>query len=91
MGLVIRLFLLSAVVFAIVYGVTRAMRASAHSKEARRIAYEVEKLHEAIARGRMTPAEYAAIADRIRSDCKRIGIAPPLDLPPHLPPSSGDN
>jgi hypothetical protein len=89
MGMLIRLFLMSTVVFAIVYGVTRAMRANAHSKEARRIAYEVEKLHEAIARGRMTPAEYAAIAERIRSDCKRIGVAPP-ELPPNLPPSLGE-
>jgi uncharacterized membrane protein len=89
MGMLIRLFLMSAVVFAIVYAVTRAIRANAHSKEARRIAYEVEKLHEAIARGRMTPAEYAVIAERIRSDCKRIGVATP-DLPPHLPPSSGE-
>jgi uncharacterized membrane protein len=87
MGLLIRILLMCTVVFAIVYGITRALRMAAHSKEARRIAYEVEKLHEAIARGRMTQAEYAEIADRIRSDCKRLGIAPPY-LPPDLPPRS---
>jgi len=87
MGLLIRILLMCTVVFAIVYGVTRALRANAHSKEARRIAYEVERLHEAIARGRMTPAEYAEISERIRSDCKQLGIEPP-ELPPELPPAS---
>jgi len=87
MGLWIRILLTCTVVFAIVYGVTRALRANAHSKEARRIAYEVERLHEAIARGRMTPSEYAETAERIRKDCRRLGITPP-ELPADLPPSA---
>lgn len=91
MGLWIRLLVLCSVVFAVVYGVTRALRANAGSKEARRIAYEIEKLREAVARGRTSAAEYAAAAERIRGDCERLGIAVPK-LPPELPPpASGDS
>jgi uncharacterized membrane protein len=85
LGLVIRVLVLCTVVFAIVYGVTRALRANASSKEAQRIAEEIRRLRESIAAGQIDPAEYASIADRIRSDCKRLGIAVP-DLPPQMPP-----
>jgi uncharacterized membrane protein len=85
LGLVIRVLVLCTVVFAIVYGVTRALRENAHSKHAQRIADEIKKLRESIAAGQMSPSEYADIAERIRSDCKRLGIAVP-DLPPHIPP-----
>ena len=85
LGLVIRVLVLCTVVFAVVYGVTRALRTSANSKEAQRIADEIRKLRESIAQGQMAPSEYAAIAERIRSDCRRLGIAVP-DLPPHMPP-----
>jgi hypothetical protein len=57
MGLWIRVLVLCTVVFAIVYGVTRALRANANTKEARRIAYEIEKLREAVARGGIGAAE----------------------------------
>jgi hypothetical protein len=83
--------LLCTVVFAIVYAITRTLRANAASKEARRIAYEIEKLHEAVSRQLIDPAEYRATAARIRSDCERLGIAVP-NLPPELPPrKSGDS
>lgn len=85
LGLVVRVLVLCTVVFAIVFGVTRALRSSAHSKQAQRIGDEIQKLRESIAAGSMDPAEYAAIAERIRNDCKRLGIAVP-DLPPHMPP-----
>jgi len=73
------------VVFAVVYGLTRALRANAASKEARRIAEEIRALRDSIALGQMNPTEYARIAERVRADCKRLGIAVP-DLPPHMPP-----
>jgi uncharacterized membrane protein len=91
MGLWIRVLVLCTVVFAIVYGVTRALRANASTKEARRIAYEIEKLREAVARGAINAAEYTDAADRIRRDCERLGIPVP-SLPRELPPpASGDS
>lgn len=85
LGLIVRVLVLCSVVFAIVYAFTRAKKDAASSKEARRIAAEVRKLREAITHGQMAPAEYAQLVERIRSDCQRLGIAPP-DLPSQLPP-----
>lgn len=83
--------MLCTVVFAVVYAITRTLRANASSKEARRIAYEIEKLHEAVRRNLIDASEYAATAARIRRDCERLGIAVP-NLPPELPPKeSGDS
>lgn len=76
--------MLCTVVFAIVYGITRALRSNADRKEMRRIAYEIEKLHEAVSRGLIDRAEYAATAERIRRDCERLGVAAP-NIPPELP------
>lgn len=85
LGLVVRILISCAVVFAVVYGITRALRANASSKQAQRIADEIKKLRESIAAGAMDPGEYRSIAQRIRDDCRRLGIDAP-DLPDHLPP-----
>lgn len=84
-GLVIRLVILCSVVFAVVYGITRALRANVHSKESERIAEEIRALRQMIQLGEMDPTEYAVIANRIRKDCQRLGIEVP-ELPTHLPP-----
>ncbi len=84
LGLVIRVLVLCSVVFAVVYAVTRAIRDNAHSKQALRVAEEIRKLRESIASGEVDPVDYAAIAERIRRDCQRLGIAAP-DLPSHMP------
>jgi hypothetical protein len=85
LGLVIRLLVLCSVVFAVVYGITRALRVNAHSRESQRVADEIRALRMAIQAGELDAAEYAVIAVRIRKDCKRLGIDAP-ELPPHLPP-----
>jgi uncharacterized membrane protein len=87
-GLVIRILLLCAVVFAVVYGITRALRASASSKEAKRVADEVRRLREAIEGGAMDAAEYERTIERIRQDCRRLGVDVP-DLPSRMPPRGG--
>jgi uncharacterized membrane protein len=84
-GLTVRILLLCAVVFAVVYGITRALRASASSKEAQRVADEVRRLREAIEGGAMDAAEYERTIERIRQDCRRLGIEVP-DLPSRMPP-----
>jgi hypothetical protein len=84
-GLLIRLLVLCSVVFAVVYGVTRALRVGAINRESKHVADEIRKLRLAIQREEMDPADYVVIAARIRKDCKRLGIDAP-ELPPHLPP-----
>jgi uncharacterized membrane protein len=84
-GLTVRILLLCAVVFAVVYGITRALRASASSKEAQRVADEVRRLREAIEGGAMDAADYERTIERIRQDCRRLGIEAP-DLPSRMPP-----
>ena len=84
-GLVVRILLLCAVVFAVVYGVTRALRATASSREAQRLADEVRRLREA-----MDAAEYARTVERIRQDCRRLGVDLP-DLPSRLPSRPPDD
>lgn len=88
-GLVIRLLILCTVVFAVVYGITRALRSSMHSKESGRIAEEIRALRQLIQLGEIDPTEYAVIANRIRKDCQRLGIDVP-ELPMHLPPRKKD-
>lgn len=89
-GLVVRILLLCAVVFAVVYGVTRALRATASSREAQRLADEVRRLREAIEGGLMDAAEYARTVERIRQDCRRLGVDLP-DLPSRLPSRPPDD
>lgn len=84
-GLIIRVLILCAVVFAVVYALVRAFRARVDSAEAARIADEIKKLRTLIQLGQMDPTEYAVTALRIRKDCKRLGIQAP-DLPTELPP-----
>ena len=84
-GLLVRTLVLCSVIFAVVYGITRALRASASSKEARRIQDEIRALRATIEVGAVDAEEYAEVADRIRRDCERLGIPVP-DLPSRLPP-----
>lgn len=82
-GLLIRLLVLCSVVFAVVYAVTRALRGN--DREARRITEEIRALRQLIQLEQIDPSEYEVIAERIRRDCARIGIAVP-ELPGALPP-----
>ena len=79
-GLVIRLVLLAAVVFGVVYGITRARRANAHGKEAKRIQAEIRALRVGIDEDLYTDEEYARMIEQIEQDCRREGIEIP-DLP----------
>jgi hypothetical protein len=83
-GLIIRLLVLCSVVFAVVYAITRALRANATSKEAQRIQEEIRSLRATVELGVVDPEEYAVLADRIKRDCERLGIQVP-DLPLRLP------
>lgn len=83
-GLVIRILVLCSVVFAVVYAITRALRANADSKEAARILDEIRALRATVELGVVDKEEYAVLADRIKRDCERLGIAVP-DLPARLP------
>lgn len=83
-GLLIRLLVLCSVVFAVVYAVTRALRGNVNDREARRITEEIRALRQLIQLEQIEPSEYEVIADRIRRDCARIGIAVP-ELPGELP------
>ena len=83
-GLIIRVLILCTVVFAVVYAITRALRANAAGKEAQRIQEEIRSLRATVELGVVDPEEYAVLADRIKRDCERLGIQVP-DLPLRLP------
>jgi hypothetical protein len=86
-GLIIRVLVLCSVVLAVVYAITRALRANVHSKEARRIQDEIRSLRATVELGVVDAEEYAVLADRIRRDCERLGIDVP-ELPKRLPRGS---
>ena len=83
-GLLIRLLILCSVIFAVVYGITRALRANASSKEAARIREEIRMLRATLELGVVEPDEYAELAERIRRDCERLGVPVP-ELPTRMP------
>ncbi|MDH5673585.1 MAG: hypothetical protein OEZ06_15630 [Myxococcales bacterium] len=82
-GLLVRLVLLAAVLFGVAYGITRALRANAHGKEAKRIQAEIRALRAGIEAGLFTQEEYRQLITKIRVDCEREGIEVP-DLPERL-------
>jgi hypothetical protein len=84
-GLFIRVVLLVAVLFGIAYGITRALRANAHSQEAKRIREEIRALREGIEQGLFDQSEYELLAKKLKDDCAREGIDVP-DLPERLDP-----
>lgn len=82
-GLLIRVVVLAAVVFGVAYGITRALRANAHGKEARRIQDEIRALRAGIEQGLFDQKEYEELAQKLKQDCAREGIDVP-DLPERL-------
>lgn len=83
-GLVSRLLLLCAVVFGVVYGVTRALRQHAHSKEANRILEEIRALRAGLEAGLFQQEEYVRLVQQLKADCERQGLQFPA-LPSELP------
>lgn len=82
-GLIVRVLLLVAVVFGVAYGITRALRQNAHSKEAKRIHDEVCALRDRIEWGQISAGEYERMANKIKAACERQGIEVP-ELPASL-------
>lgn len=88
-GLFIRLVLLAAVVFAVVFGITQALRKNAHSEAAKRIQDDIRALKEGLSQGLYSADEYRQLARKVRVDCEREGLEVP-DLPHELPQHSDD-
>jgi hypothetical protein len=84
-GLVVRIGLLCAVVFAVVYAVVRARRLSAHGRAARRVQEEVRLLKAGLEEGLYSDEEYRRLRDSIRAACDEQGIEIP-ELPPFIRP-----
>lgn len=87
-GLVVRISLLCAVVFGVVYAFVRARRLSAHGRAARRIQEEVRLLKAGLEEGLYSDEEYRRLSDSIRAACDAEGIEIP-DLPPYIRPEKG--
>lgn len=89
-GLIVRIGLLLSVVFAIVYAVVRARRASSHSAAAQKIQEEIRLLKAGLEEGLYSDDDYRRIADSIRIACDREGIEIP-DLPSYIRPERGND
>lgn len=89
-GLIVRIGLLLAVVFGVVYAIVRARQKSAHGAAARRIQEEIRLLKSGLEEGLYSDDEYRHLADSIRSECEREGIEIP-SLPPYIRPRRGDD
>lgn len=84
-GLLVRIGLLLAIVFGVIYGVVRAFRAHAHSAAAKRIQEEIRLLKSGLEEGLYSDEDYRRMADSIRRACEREGIDVP-DFPPFIRP-----
>jgi hypothetical protein len=90
LGLSIRVLVLCTVVFAVVYGIMRALRARITEQQIARIQAEIRDLSYAVKAGSLKPEEYAARAEQIRRACENLGVDVP-ELPARLPnPSERD-
>jgi len=86
-GLAIRVLVLCTVVFAVVYGIVRALRARISERQIARIQAEIRDLSYAVKAGSLHPDEYRARAEQVRRACADLGVEVP-ELPAHLPESS---
>jgi len=84
LGLIVRILVLCSVVFAIVYGVTRALRAKIMDNHVARLQAEIRDLSYAVKAGSIDAETYARRAERIRRACADLGVEVP-DLPLRLP------
>jgi uncharacterized membrane protein len=90
LGLVVRVGLVFAVTFAIVYAIVRARRASAHSAAAAQIQEELRLLRVGLEAGLYDDDDYRRIARRLRAACDEQGIQVPT-LPEYIRPrNAGD-
>jgi hypothetical protein len=84
LGLSIRILVLCTVVFAVVYGIMRALRARISERQIALLQAEIRDLTYAVKAGSLRPEEYAARAAKVRRACEDLGVDVP-DLPARLP------